>query len=320
MRVDVGAGGDDHVGAAAQHVQGPVGEVALVTHGVPAVETAQRLAVVTPQVAVADHAAADADVAVAAVREFGAVVAEDADFDAGKGLPDAGPARLDGLARAQPGARDEAELGGAVVLENGRVGGPAPGRLQRPGVQLGTGADDAANAGGIDTAGKAPLAEQPEHGGHQDQAGDAVVADGRVGGTDVEVVQAVELGAGIQAFGEGVEVQACRERPGSQGLVVLRQCEEFDGGLEGFLPGPPRAGERLGHRGRAGRQADQERGLRRPVDQERVRPGNCTRRTRFRPGDAGGDAVLELLGPGRVQHGALPLTSHGRGERYGEVG
>ena len=30
-------------------------------------------------------------------------------------------------------------------------------------------------------------------------------------------------------------------------------------------------------------------------------------------------AVLELLRPGRVQHGALPLTSDGGGERYGEV-
>ena len=75
---------------------------------------------------------------------------------------------------------------------------------------------------------QAALAEQPEHGGHQDQAGDAVVADRRVGGADVEVVEAVELRTGVQAFGEGVEVQACRERAGGQGFVILRQPEEFN--------------------------------------------------------------------------------------------
>ena len=164
------------------------------------------------------------------------VIVQNPDIDAGKRLPDAGPARLNRLARTQPCAGDEAELGGSVVFENGGVGRPAPGRLQCPGVQLGPGADDAADTGGIDPAGQAALAEQPEHGGDQDQAGDAVVADGSVGGADVEVVQAVEFRSGVQAFGQGVEVQACRERAGGQGLVVLRQSEEFNGGVERFLP------------------------------------------------------------------------------------
>ena len=223
--------------------------------------------------------------------------------------------------RAQPGAGDEAELRGAVVFEDGGVGCPAARRLEGPGVQFGAGADDAADAGGVDAAGQAALAEQPEHGGHQDQPGDAVVADGGVGVADVEVLQGVEFRAGVQAFGQGIEVQACRERPGGQGLVVLAKAEELDGGVEGLLPGPPRAGEGLGDRGGAGGQADQERGLRAARRQAR-----SPARERTAP-DAVSDPAMRAAmpswscwRPGRVQHGALTLTRHGRRERDGEVG
>ena len=58
-----------------------------------------------------------------------------------------------------------------------------------------------------------------------------------------------------------------------------------------------------------------------PSTSVRVRPGNCTRRTALpTPAMRAVMPSWSCCGPGRVQHGALPLTSHGRGERYGEVG
>ena len=175
----------------------------------------------------------------------------------------------------QPGAGDEAELRGAVVLEDGRVGRPAAGGFQGPRVQLRAGADDAPDARGVHPAAQAPFTEQPQHRGDQDQPGDAVMADGGVGVADVEPLQGVELRAGIQAFGQRIEVQAGGERPGRQRPVVRGQAEELDRRLEGLLPGPARAGEGLGHGRGAGGQSDQERRVRRPVGE--VRPGGRPR-------------------------------------------
>ncbi len=140
----------------------------------------------------------------------------------GKGCPMPVPPGSSGLARTQPGARDEAELGGAVVLENGGVGRPAPGRLQRPGIQLGAGADDAADAGGVDARRSGPrsLSSRSMVGTRTRRVMPSWLT-AACDVADVEVVQGVELRAGVQAFGEGVEVQAGRERSGGQGPVVL---------------------------------------------------------------------------------------------------
>ena len=137
----------------------------------------------------------------APVRKFGARRSSRIRISTpGKGGPMPVPPGSAGLARTQPGARDEAEFGGAVVLEDGGVRCPAAGRLQRPRVELGAGADDAADAGGVDPAGEAALAEQPEHGGDQDQPGDAVVADGGVRVADVELLR----GCGIPSRRTGI--------------------------------------------------------------------------------------------------------------------
>ena len=122
---------------------------------------------------------------------------------------------------SQAGTGDETEFRGAVVLEDRGVRCPAAGGLQGPRVELGAGADDAPQAGGVHAAGQPALAEEPEHGGHQDQPGDAVVADCGVGVADVELFEGVEFGAGIQALGEGVQVEAGGERSGREGPVVL---------------------------------------------------------------------------------------------------
>ena len=177
--------------------------------------------------------------------------------------------------RPQPGARHEAEFGGAVVFEDGGIGCPAPGRLEGPGIQFGTGADDAADAGRVDPSGQAALAEQPEHGGHQDQPGDAVVADGGVGVADVEVLQGVKFRPGVQALGQGIEVQARGERAGGQGFVLLAKAEELNGGVERILPRLPGAGECFRDRGGAGGQSDEERGAGRPVSEPRPAPDTC---------------------------------------------
>ena len=136
MRIDVLAGRDDHVGAAAQDVELPVRKVALVPHCVPAVKAAKRLAVVAPQVAVADHPAADADIAGLAVGKRVAVVVQDPDVHAGKRLPDAGPAGVQRLPGGQARTGNEAQFRGAVVLEDGGVGCPAACRFEGAGIKL----------------------------------------------------------------------------------------------------------------------------------------------------------------------------------------
>ena len=152
----------------------------------------------------------------------GAVVVQDPDLDAGERPADARCLRRQaGRPAGQAGPGDEAQLGGAVVLEDGGIRRPAAGRLQRPGIQLGTGADDGLDAGGVHAAGQPALTEQPQHGGDQDQAGDAVMADGGVDVADVEGLQRVEFGAGVKALGQGIEVQAGRERARSERLIVL---------------------------------------------------------------------------------------------------
>ena len=228
-----------------------------------------------------------------------------------------GAARVERFPGGEAGAGDEAQFRGAVVLEDGGVGGPAARRLKRAGVQLGAGADDGADARGVDAAGQSAFAEQPQHGGDQDQPGDAVVGDGGVHVPDVEGFEGMELRARVEAFGEGVEVQARGQRTRRQGLVLLAQAEELDGGLEGLLPGLPRPGEGLGHGRGAGGQPDQERRPRIPVRQPDAPapPGTATAAAPSRP------AISSRIGcgPGRIQHGALPLPGHGRGEVDREV-
>ena len=150
------------------------------------------------------------------------VVVKDAQFNAGNGCPMPVPPASSGSPAAQAGTGNETQLRGAVVLEDGGIGRPPAGRLQRPGIQLGTGADDGPDAGSVHAPGQSAFAEQPQHGGHQDQAGDAVMGDGGVDVADVEGFQGVELGTGIQALGEGVQVQAGGQRAGCKGHVVLR--------------------------------------------------------------------------------------------------
>jgi hypothetical protein len=149
------------------------------------------------------------------------------------------------------------------------------------------------------------------------------MADRGVGVADVEPREGVELRAGVQAFGQGVEIQARREGPGRQGLVVRGEAEELHRGVEGQLPGPPRAGKGLGDGRGAGRQADQERRVREPVREFRTvggfRSTDGARRCRHGVADPVPDPVLELLRPERVQHGALPLPRDGGGKRGGEV-
>ena len=114
---------------------------------------------------------------------------------------------------------------------------------------------------------EAAFAEQPQHGGHQHQPGDAVVGDGGVDVADVEGLEGVEFRAGVEALGQGVQVQARGQRPGCEGLVLLAEPKKLHRGVEGLLPGAARAGERFGHGRGAGGQADQERGRRGPVRQ-----------------------------------------------------
>src|SRR5688500_7571897 len=105
MGVDVLTGSDDHVRAAAQDVELALVEVPLVPHREPAVEGPQRLAVVAPQVPVADHAAADTDVSGHPFGKDLAGVVQDPDLDARERPSNAGAAGIKGLAGRQAGAR-----------------------------------------------------------------------------------------------------------------------------------------------------------------------------------------------------------------------
>ena len=222
----------------------------------------------------------------------------------GNGLPMPGAAGVKGPAGGQAGPGDETQLGGAVVLEDGGVRRPPPGRLQRARIQFGTGTDNGFHARGVNAAGQPALTEQAQHGGDQNEAGDAVVADGGVDVAHVEGLQRVELGAGVKAFGEGIKVQAGCERSRSERLIVLAEAEKLHGGLKGLLPGAAGPGECLGHGRGAGGQADQEGRRRIPVGQLQPPPVPRRGRASFssrsqQPDNLGQHRLRAMTDPGR---------------------
>ena len=138
----------------------------------------------------------------------------------GNGLPIAVLPAANGSPAARPVAGDETELRRAVVLEDGGVRCPSAGRLQRARIQLRARADDGPDARGVHAAQQSAFAEQPQHGGHQHQPGDAVVGDGGVDIPDVEGFQGVEFRTGVEALGEGIQVEAGGQRSRRKRFVL----------------------------------------------------------------------------------------------------
>ena len=138
--------------------------------------------------------------------------------------------------------------------------------------------------------------------------------DRGVGGGHVEARQGHEAGPGVEALGEGVEVQARRQRAGRQHTVLWSQTEVLRGRFERAPPGAAAALEALGQGRGARGQADQEGRGEVAVAQ-------------FRRGWIGGEARRaalphlrgQVLRPGRVQDGAYTFLGHPGGPPDGEV-
>ena len=130
---------------------------------------------------------------------------------------------------------------------------------------------------------------------------------------DIEAAQGVEFSAGIEALGECVKVQACRERSGGERPVVRAEAEKLNGRVKGGLPGPAGAGEGLGCGRRAGGKAYEESRVRIAVFQH---SSGGTGRGGQPPGD-----LFDGLGrPGGIEYSELSFSGYSGAVKRSKLG